>query len=65
MTGQAWNAATVQKGMEALARDFEPISDMRASAGYRMRATQNLLRRLYLDSRGELGESVYTYGRDD
>jgi xanthine dehydrogenase small subunit len=49
--------------MEAFARDFEPISDMRASADYRLRAGQNLLRRLYLETRGELTDSVYTYGR--
>ena len=49
--------------MQALARDFDPITDMRASAEYRLHAAQNLLRRLYLESRGELKESVYTYGR--
>ena len=65
LAGQAWNEVTIDKGMAALARDFQPISDMRASAEYRLRASQNLLRRLYLESRGELGASVYTYGRQD
>ena len=63
LTGHAWNDATVASGMAALAEDFEPISDMRASAGYRLRAAQNLLRRLYLESRGRLQSSVYNYGR--
>ena len=63
LQGQDWNEDTVSRGMEAFARDFEPISDMRASADYRLRAGQNLLRRLYLETRGELTDSVYTYGR--
>jgi xanthine dehydrogenase small subunit len=63
LQGQAWNEETISKGMAAFAKDFEPITDMRASAGYRLRAGQNLLRRLYLETRGELTDSVYTYGR--
>jgi xanthine dehydrogenase small subunit len=63
LAGQAWNEATIDKGMAALARDFQPITDMRASAGYRLQASQNLLRRLYLESCGELDVTVYTYGR--
>ena len=59
LDGQAWDEATVAKGMTALADDFEPISDMRASADYRLRAAQNLLRRLYLETSGQLTESVY------
>ena len=65
IAGQAWNETTIDKGMAALARDFQPITDMRASAEYRIQASQNLLRRLYLEFRGELGKSVYTYGRQD
>jgi len=63
LTGRPWNEATVAEGMAAFARDFEPISDMRASAGYRLLAGQNLLRRLYLETCGELNETVYGYGR--
>jgi xanthine dehydrogenase small subunit len=61
--GKAWNSETVDVACKALARDFEPISDMRASAGYRLRAAQNLLRRFYLESRGEVETTVYAYGR--
>ena len=61
--GQVWNEETLSKGMDAFATDFEPITDMRASADYRLRGGQNLLRRLYLETRGELTDSVYTYGR--
>ena len=63
ITGQPWNEETVDAACKALARDFEPISDMRASAGYRLRATQNLLRRFYHESRGDLDTTVYAYGR--
>ncbi len=63
LTGRPWNEATVAEGMAAFARDFEPISDMRASAEYRLLAGQNLLRRLYHETRGELNETVYGYGR--
>jgi xanthine dehydrogenase small subunit len=54
---------TIAKGMAAFAKDFEPITDMRASAAYRLQSGQNLLRRLYLETRGELTQSVYLYGR--
>ena len=63
LTGRPWTEDTIDEGMAAFARDFEPITDMRASASYRLRCGQNLLRRLYLESRGELTESVYLYGR--
>jgi xanthine dehydrogenase small subunit len=35
--------------MVALPDDFTPLSDMRASAAYRMRVAQNLLLRFYLE----------------
>ena len=63
VNGQVWNEATVESAANALGNDFEPISDMRASAGYRLRGTQNLLRRFFLETSGELEETVYTYGR--
>jgi xanthine dehydrogenase small subunit len=63
MAGKSWTEDTLAAGMAAFASDFEPITDMRASAAYRLRCGQNLLRRLYLESRGELTESVYLYGR--
>ena len=37
----------------ALAEDFTPLSDMRASAGYRLKAAQNLLRRFALENAAE------------
>ncbi|MDH3432815.1 MAG: hypothetical protein OEM60_03050, partial [Gammaproteobacteria bacterium] len=61
--GAEWNEKTIENASRALAQDFTPISDMRASADYRLRATQNLLRRFYLETTGKLEQTVYEYGR--
>ena len=50
LTGKAWNEATVRAAAEALAQDFQPISDMRASADYRLQAAKNLILRAFLES---------------
>ena len=63
INGRQWNRQTVEAATTGLARDFEPISDMRASAAYRLRGAQNLLRRFYLETRGELEQTLYSYGR--
>ena len=63
VNGAAWTEATIDKACAALAKDFAPISDMRASADIRLIAVQNLLRRFWLETSGELDETVYTYGR--
>ena len=49
LTGQRWCEATIDNAMQALAGDFEPISDFRASSRYRMQVSQNMLRRLFLE----------------
>ena len=49
LTGAEWDEATVARAMAALERDFTPISDWRASAGYRLQVAKNLLRRLYIE----------------
>ena len=63
VVGQPWNEATIERAVTALARDFAPITDMRASADYRLHGAGNLLRRFYLETCGELDETVYSYGR--
>ena len=50
LTGQPWTEATVRAAAEALAQDFQPIDDMRASAAYRLRAAQNLIHKAWLES---------------
>ncbi len=51
LLGQAWNETALQAAQAALAQDFTPLSDMRASAGYRLQVAQNLLRRFWLETR--------------
>lgn len=53
LTYAPWTIATVESAMAVLAKDFTPISDMRASADYRMRAAKNLLMKAFLESTGE------------
>jgi xanthine dehydrogenase small subunit len=52
LTGRRWDDAAVGAGQAALERDFAPISDMRASAAYRLAALKNLLRRFHLETGG-------------
>jgi len=51
LLGQPWTEATLRPAMAALARDYTPLTDMRASAGYRLQVAQNLLRRFWLETR--------------
>lgn len=57
LLGKDWTAAVVEAAAEAMAGDFTPMSDMRASSGYRMLTAQNLLRRYFHDLNG-VGVSV-------
>ncbi len=50
LVGKPWSEATMLASQAALAEDFTPISDMRASAEYRARAAANLMLRVYLDA---------------
>ncbi len=49
--GKPWNEATLTQAMALMAQDFTPLSDMRASDAYRMKAAQNLLHRFWLETR--------------
>ena len=51
LLGQPWNEATLVAAQAALAQDFRPLSDLRASAAYRLKVSANLLRRLWLETR--------------
>ena len=50
LTGAPWTEATVARAMAAVAEDFTPIDDLRASADYRLRVAKNLLMRLYIET---------------
>ncbi|MFC5605734.1 xanthine dehydrogenase small subunit [Variovorax soli] len=51
LLGQPWTQASVDAARAALAEDFTPLTDMRASAGYRLQVAQNLITRLWLETR--------------
>ena len=53
LVGKPWTTATVEAALPAFAQDYQPLTDMRASAEYRLLAAQNLLRRFFLESVGE------------
>lgn len=53
LLGQGWNQTTIDKACAALAEDFQPISDMRASAEYRALVAGNLLKRFFLETTGD------------
>lgn len=50
LAGRNWNDEACADAIAALAGDYRPISDMRASAGYRLLVAQNLLRRFFLET---------------
>ena len=52
LVGKDWTEAAVNAAAEAMALDFTPLSDMRASSAYRMQVAQNLLRRYFHDLQG-------------
>ena len=53
LIGQEWTPQTIQNALPAFATDFTPLSDMRASADYRLTTAQNLLRRYFAETLGE------------
>ncbi|MGR3712439.1 MAG: xanthine dehydrogenase small subunit [Shimia sp.] len=52
LVGQPWSEAAFLAAGVALAEDFQPLSDMRASAEYRLKVAQNLFRRFWLEQSG-------------
>jgi xanthine dehydrogenase small subunit len=53
LNGKPWSEAQAHAAMDALAEDFAPLSDMRASSAYRMKIARNLLYRYWLETRAE------------
>ncbi len=51
LVGARWDDVALAAAQRALASDFTPLTDMRASAAYRMQVAQNLLRRFWLETR--------------
>jgi xanthine dehydrogenase small subunit len=63
LIGQPWTETTLRAAMAAIAEDFSPISDWRASASYRARVAANLLRRLFIETTDAAAETRLVGGR--
>ena len=53
LIGMPWTAKTVQATLPAFAQDYTPMTDMRASAAYRLEAAQNMLLRYFVELSGQ------------
>ena len=53
LLGKVWDQGTVQAAQALLLQEFNPISDMRASADYRRQVLGNLLQRFWLETQGQ------------
>lgn len=49
LIGQPWTSATLERACAALAEDFTPLTDFRASKEYRLLSAQNLLRKYFIE----------------
>ncbi|MBP7243103.1 xanthine dehydrogenase small subunit [Amaricoccus sp.] len=52
LKGRAWDEAAAEAAMAALADDFAPLTDWRATAEYRRLVAGNLIRRFWLETGG-------------
>jgi xanthine dehydrogenase small subunit len=50
LLGRSWDEAAIAAAIAALAEDFTPLTDMRASAAYRLKVAGNLLRRFLIET---------------
>ncbi len=60
LSGREWNEAAVETAMAALAEDYAPITDMRASGAYRKSVARNLLYRFWLETSGRKAATQVT-----
>ena len=51
--GQPWTSDVIEAAAEAFGNDFTPLSDMRASAAYRLQTAENMLRRYFAELNGD------------
>jgi xanthine dehydrogenase small subunit len=59
LIGRPFDAAAAEAAAAALEADFTPMSDLRASAGYRLQVAGNLIRRAALEAGGATAVSVW------
>jgi xanthine dehydrogenase small subunit len=61
LLGKPWIQETVQAAIGVLRAEFQPLSDMRASAAYRSEVLGNLLQRFWLESQGTQGINLESF----
>ncbi|WP_170325986.1 xanthine dehydrogenase small subunit [Ruegeria arenilitoris] len=54
LIGKPWTRATIDAALPAFADDYSPLTDMRASATYRLETAKAMLERYYLEDQGEV-----------
>jgi xanthine dehydrogenase small subunit len=54
LVGTRWDESALVAAQQAMARDYAPLTDLRATAAYRMQVARNLLRRFWLETRSEV-----------
>ncbi|MCH2248561.1 MAG: xanthine dehydrogenase small subunit [Cognatishimia sp.] len=52
LMGANWSEEVIAQALAAFAEDYTPMSDMRASASYRLETARNMLRRYLLEDQG-------------
>ena len=65
LLGQPWTLATARKALDTLRAEFQPISDMRASAAYRSEVLGNLVQRFWLESTGVQQINLESFALED
>jgi xanthine dehydrogenase small subunit len=70
LTGAPWDEATARRAMDALAADYQPLTDLRASAAYRLKVARNLLWRCWLETRDDAplalcDVNAFAFGAED
>ena len=53
IVGLPWSKETIESAAAALSMDFKPLTDARATAGYRLQTAGNMLRRFYMQNTGQ------------
>jgi xanthine dehydrogenase small subunit len=54
LIGKPWSMASVEAALPAFETDFQPLTDMRASAEYRLLTARNLLVRYFVETTTEV-----------
>ena len=59
VVGQPWSEAAARAAAASLVQDFKPMTDMRASADYRLKVAQNLFTKLWLETAGAVPVGIW------